>query len=127
LAAVLPRSWQLANSDWNVLVNANTKLQAIEAVEQSVRFDAKGMRFHLPAYLIADLRGQLTQDIRFHLNTRRMDDRYSLLTAAQREAVRQFLVLQLDLLPEPNLQFEGKSIRASVDGYWAHEHTPKAS
>lgn len=83
-------------------------------------FDAKGMRFHLPAYLIADLRGQLTQDIRFHLNTRGLDERYSLLTAAQREAVRQFRTLQLDLLPEPNLQFEGETIRAAVDGYWGH-------
>jgi len=63
-----------------------------------------------------DHRGQLTQDIRFHLNTRGLDDRDSLLTAAQREAVRQFLVLQRDLLPEPNLQFEGKTIRASVEG-----------
>ncbi len=78
------------------------------------------MRFHLPAYLIADLRGQLTQDIRFHLNTRGLDERYSLLTAAQREAVRQFRTLQLDLLPEPNLQFEGETIRAAVDGYWGH-------
>jgi len=57
----------------------------------------------------------------------RMDDRYSLLTAAQREAVRQSLVPQLDLLPEPNLQFEGKTIRDSVDGYWALKHPPCAS
>ena len=185
LVTVLTRPRQLANSDWKVSLNANTKLKAIQAVEQSVRlafagvtledgvglmqgleidsyagadaeaaaretdekedwtriqvevlngaatspcyFDAKGMRFHLPAYLIADLRGLLTQDIRFDLNTRGLDERYSLLTAAQREAVRQFLVLQLELLPEPNLQFEGKTIRASVEGYWAHEQPPNAS
>jgi hypothetical protein len=29
-------------------------------------FDTDGMRFHLPAYLIAEINGQLYQDIVFH-------------------------------------------------------------
>jgi hypothetical protein len=82
-------------------------------------FDAKGMRFHLPAYLIADLHGQLTQDIRFHLNIRGLDARFSLLTLAQRKAVRAFLKLQLELLQKPNQLIESAAIHASIDGYWA--------
>lgn len=81
-------------------------------------FDAKGMRFHLPAYLMADLRGQLTQDVRFHLNTRGLDERFSLLTTAQRHAVRMFLELQLEILPQPNLEFEESMIRNSIAGFW---------
>jgi len=90
-------------------------------------FDAKGMRFHLPAYLIADLRGQLTQDIRFHLVARGLDHRFSLLSAEQRSAVRRYLELQLELLPEPNLQFEQSAIRESINGFWANDDSPNAS
>jgi hypothetical protein len=81
-------------------------------------FDAKGMRFHLPAYLIADLHGELTQDVRFHLNTRGLDERFSLLTTAQRQAVRMFLELQLEILPQQNLEFEEPTIQNSIDGFW---------
>lgn len=82
-------------------------------------FDAKGMRFHLPAYLIADLRGELHQDIRFHLNSRALDSRFSLLSPEQKAAVRHYLELQLEVLPEPNLQFEQSGIRESINGFWA--------
>ena len=82
-------------------------------------FDAKGMRFHLPAYLIADLQGTLNQDIRFHLNTRGLDERFSLLSQKQKDAVRHYLELQLELLPEPNVQFEQSAIRDSINGFWS--------
>lgn len=84
-------------------------------------FDAKGMRFHLPAYLIADLQGTLDQDIRFHLNTRGLDKRFSMLTESQKVAVRHYLELQLELLPEWNLQFEESMIRDSINGFWSVE------
>jgi len=90
-------------------------------------FDAKGMRFHLPAYLVADLRGQLHQDIRFHLNTNGLDLRFSLLNSQQRLAVRCYLQLQLEILPEPNLQFEGSAIQNSINGFWGIDSTADCS
>jgi hypothetical protein len=84
-------------------------------------FDAKGMRFHLPAYLIADLQGHLTQDIRFHLVNNGRHDRFSLLSAEQRSAVRKYLELQLELLPGPNLQFEQSAIRDSIINIWSND------
>src|SRR5262245_39973334 len=57
-------------------------------------FDATGMRFHLPAYLVADLEGSLeTADVLFHLT--HLGDggsRFGKLSAAQRDAVREFLL-----------------------------------
>lgn len=82
-------------------------------------FDAKGMRFHLPAYLIADLHGELHQDIRYHLDSRALDSRFSLLSSEQKAAVRHYLELQLEVLPEPNFQFEQSAIRESINGFWA--------
>jgi hypothetical protein len=86
-------------------------------------FDAKGMRFHLPAYLIADLRGELHQDIRFHLNSRALDRRFSLLSPEQKAAVRHYLELKLEMLPAPNFQFEQSAIRESINGFWAADST----
>ena len=58
-------------------------------------FDAKGMRFHLPAYMRFALRHYRTSDSSSIDSTiyalGRDDDRYSLLTAPQRAAVRHFL------------------------------------
>ena len=100
--------------DWSLIPS-----QELNAAATSLAyFDAKGMRFHLPAFLIADLHGQLDQDVRFHLTTRGLDDRYSLFTSEQKLAVRRYLELQLALLPEPNAQFEQCSIRDSIDGFW---------
>lgn len=56
-------------------------------------FDAEGMRFHLPAYLIADLQGTGWWDISITLTslTPHSIERFSLLSPMQREAVRAFL------------------------------------
>jgi len=56
-------------------------------------FDAKGMRFHLPAFMIADLEGSYGPGARFiltHLNdyTR---EQFSLLSSEQRAAVAAYL------------------------------------
>ena len=79
--------------------------------------DAKGMRFHLPAYLIADLHGELHQDICYHLDSPALDSRFSLLSSDQKAAVRHYLELQLEVLPEPNFQFEQSAIRESINGF----------
>ena len=59
-------------------------------------FDAEGMRFHLPAYLIADLEGTFDHDMDFHLFYFESgeDERFRLLNEEQRDAIRQFLLLR---------------------------------
>ena len=56
-------------------------------------FDSEGMRFHLPAYLIAEINRALFNDIHFHLVD---SSRYALkqrgkLNASQKYAVSQYL------------------------------------
>jgi len=59
--------------------------------------DAEGMRFLLPAYLLAALNDELTIEFDFHLTYCDIDNlsRFSLLDNAQKSAVRAFLELRL--------------------------------
>jgi hypothetical protein len=57
-------------------------------------FDAAGKRFHLPAYLIANLGGTLSQDIIFYL-CYDAKSWFAALNDLQRNAVREFLLLRL--------------------------------
>jgi hypothetical protein len=79
-------------------------------------FDAEGMRFHLPAYLIADLEGTLNQDIVVHLFyfEHGAKSRFALLDSDQRRAVRQFLLLRRSDRP-----FDWEMIDKALSGYWA--------
>jgi hypothetical protein len=77
-------------------------------------FDDEGMRFHLPAYLCADLQGALnTANIIFHL-TRGMSA-FDMLSRAQRNAVREFLLLRLS---DCDYEFERKDIEFALREYW---------
>ena len=61
-------------------------------------FDDEGMRFHLPAYLIAELNGEYKQGMAFqlgHLSDLSMQQ-YSLLNHSQREAVRDMALLMIE-------------------------------
>ena len=81
-------------------------------------FDAEGMRFHLPAFLIADLEGSLfSATVVFHLTYIGNDvpTRFELLSEAQRNAVRQFLLLRLS---DPNCEFERPLIEEALRRYW---------
>ena len=81
-------------------------------------FDADGMRFHLPAYLVADLECRLqTADVLFHLvyMAHGAASRFDTLSPAQREAVRNFLVLRLS---DPHREFERPMIEAALRNYW---------
>jgi hypothetical protein len=83
-------------------------------------FDAEGMRFHLPAFLIADLRGEYDCGMAFTL-THQSDHsfgRYSLLNRAQRSAVRAYLRHIVNLR---DYQFERSEIEQGLAGYWADE------
>ena len=79
-------------------------------------FDAEGMRFHLPAYLLADLRDDYGFGMAFCLTQTSDYDRYfRLLSGAQRRAVRAFL---LHILDEPDYQFDRPHILRALDDYW---------
>ena len=77
------------NRDWSAipvgdLDNCNSSLSF---------FDAEGMRFHLPAYLVADLEGKLqATDVLFHLVylADNAETRFDKFSPAQRDAVREF-------------------------------------
>lgn len=79
-------------------------------------FDAEGMRFHLPAYLIADLRGEYGFGMAFCLTQTSDYDRYfRLLSGAQRGAVRAFL---LHILDDRDYEFDRPHILRALDEYW---------
>lgn len=83
-------------------------------------FDPKGMRFHLPAYLIAELNGVLHQDIVFHLTyiTGDAPSQFRSLTPKQREAVHQFLLYRLETCSRAVREFEGPMIERAIADYW---------
>jgi hypothetical protein len=64
------------------------------------------MRFHLPAYLIADLRGEYQAGMAF------------ILTQAQRTAVRLFLKF---IESDPDYQWDQPHIVSALSGYWAEQ------
>jgi hypothetical protein len=81
-------------------------------------FDPEGMRFHLPAYLIADLKQALKiADVLFHLvySLDGAESRFEKLSRDQREAVRQFLLLRLS---DPNYEFVHPMIETALRDYW---------
>lgn len=79
-------------------------------------FDAEGMRFHLPAYLIADLEGTFEQDVLFTLTCFEYENlsRFALLSDAQRHAVREYLLLQLSRSDD----FVRPMIEKALSEYW---------
>lgn len=80
-------------------------------------FDADGMRFHLPAFLLAELEGTLSNGVMFYLTN--LDDygksHFKNLTDAQRASVRQFLLLFKD---DPDFTFERPQIERALNEFW---------
>lgn len=80
-------------------------------------FDPQGMRFHLPAYLIADLRGEYRFGMACELtglgHPRR--NQFELLNDEQRQSVRAFL---LHILEDPDYRYEWDDIRAALVQDW---------
>jgi hypothetical protein len=90
-------------------------------------FDAEGMRFYLPAYLIADLEGKLqTADVLFHLVYLAADpvERFDKLSAAQRNAVREFLLFRLS---DPHCESVHPLIETALREYWVASRTNSES
>ena len=85
-------------------------------------FDAEGMRFHLPAYLIADLQGAYKFGMAFcltHLSDLRTSQ-FALLSEPQRSAVRAFL---LHIAEDPGYEFERPHIIRALEDYWKAPHS----
>ncbi len=76
--------------------------------------DEEGMRFHLPAYLIADLEGESGYDMGTEL-TLTGNGRFSLLDEEQRMAVRNYLLL---LASDPVHSFDHGAITMALHDYW---------
>ena len=89
-------------------------------------FDAEGMRFHLPAFLIAELHGCLDRTP-FILHLTDLSDysksQLSMLSAAQREAVREFLLFRR---ADPEHEYDWLEIEKALATYWrSEEEDPK--
>ncbi len=76
-------------------------------------FDPEGMRFHLPAYLIADLEGNYGIGMAYSLTHEKRY--YTLLSEEQRNAVRQYLFF---IQEEPDYAFDRRDIEQALEGYW---------
>lgn len=80
-------------------------------------FDGEGVRFHLPAFMLAELAGEFDFDLCFHLvYSTDPAARFAFLDQDQRIAVRSFLELIRD---EPDMQFHKEHIDRALDGYWS--------
>jgi len=83
-------------------------------------FDAEGMRFHLPAFLIAELNGGYLQDMSFQLAY--LNDysigQYALLSPAQRKAVRAYLLF---ILEDESYTFSRPHIVRALNEYWTDQ------
>lgn len=95
--------------------------EALNRCESSLSFfDAEGMRFHLPAYLLADLRGDFGFGMAFclaHLSAYTIS-RFALLSPEQRAAVRAFL---LHISDDPDYGFDRPHIVRAIEEYWTDE------
>ena len=84
-------------------------------------FDAEGMRFHLPAFLIAELKGEYNFGIEFcltHISDYR-ESQFSLLNTEQRASIRELLNYMFNLDTEG---FVSIDIANALLGFWSEEN-----
>ncbi len=103
-------------NDWQRI-----SVDALNRCNSSLSFlDAEGMRFHLPAFLIAELNGELNVDPIFHLT--QLDDyaksKLATLSSEQRKAVREFLLFLRD---DPDYEFDRPQIERALSDYWNND------
>lgn len=84
-------------------------------------FDPEGMKFHLPAFMIAEIKGEYGFGMSFALTNLSDYSRsqFVLLSGKQREVVRLFLEF---LLENPDYEFEKPAIRSAIVGFWSKPH-----
>lgn len=78
-------------------------------------FDAAGMRFHLPAFLLAELDGSSNGGPLFALTHVWEIRLFALLSADQRRVVRQLLEWCLE---QQEYEYEHDAIRRALTDYW---------
>ena len=98
--------------DWNLL-----SLDDLKRCCSSLSFfDADGMRFHLPAFIVASINNKVDDPI-FHLT--QLDDyatsKLTTLDQAQRKAIVTYLKW---CLGKEDYEFEHPSIRKALSEYW---------
>lgn len=99
--------------DWSAIAVADLN----RCYSSPAFFDAEGMRFHLPAFLLADLDGQYDQGMTFNLTqTSQLETQFAQLDAAQREAVRRYLAF---IEADPDFVWDREHIQRALAGYWA--------
>ncbi len=107
----------------------NWKLISTETLDRCASslsfFDAKGFRFHLPAFLIADLtvgtEAEMVSSLVccFDLGLHR----YELLTPAQRSIIREYLLFAR---VDPDYSFQQPEIDVALATYWSSDtHKPE--
>ena len=81
-------------------------------------FDPKGMRFHLPAFLIAELEGTMNMGTEFHLVelTDYARSKLVLLSVRQKEAVEACL---WEMLDDDSFAFDHDNIARAIEEYWS--------
>lgn len=80
-------------------------------------FDAKGMRFHLPAFMIAELKGEYFSGMAFAL-THLSDyakSQFELLSEDQRKVVREFLIWLSTL---KDYEYNRPDIEKALKDFW---------
>ena len=83
-------------------------------------FDAEGMRFHLPAFMIATLKGEYHSDLVFSLtNLSDYSDykkaQFSLLNKQQKKTVVSFLEY---LIESPEFVYNRQDIETAIEYFW---------
>lgn len=80
-------------------------------------FNAEGLRFHLPAFLVADLKGELGIGMDFCLTHQALADHptFSLLSPEQRLSIRMYL---LHKVHHPDYQLVASDIQQALSQYW---------
>lgn len=80
-------------------------------------FDEEGMRFHLPAFLVAAIDGTYRFDLAYNLaHSAFVPDQFALLTPTQRQVVRGYLQF---IAQEEEHAHDRELIQGALASYWA--------
>ena len=108
--------------DWKNLID-DPELIEVNGIGGLSFYDAKGLRFHLPAYLCLTVNTpdtDISESLMFHLTHLEAynRERFSILTAEQRKAVKVFLTY---VRYNTGFAFEGNfnAIEAAIRDYWS--------
>ena len=109
-------------NDWSLI-----PVEKLERFHDSMSFfDPKGMRFHLPAFLIAQLKSEegpfentgFLTDFWNENKKEHLKEQFDLLSPEQRKVVREFLIEMRDDPKATHSFNEFNDIRSALDAYW---------